>query len=528
MNAGKTESIIRDHNMPLEIPGSSDQLSRVPLSCMFLSNFEMKRGNEAVWFSKVPEAESGMDLENIEFKSLPSGVHGVADDVIHFVVPKRFLDDEYYYGVAYYKQNGQEMTSESGQLDRNKVKMYALGVIIDPASRADEAPNDRSTSWRPEELTAADEYIEDIQQLLQHWLAKKDFQDYQCFEKYFECNSLSDGGTGKTNSTLIGKKAKELLPNDGQIAFQVSGKLRILDYLPYWIRKLGPLIFPLWKSCLLGERILIMNPPGGSFEVCNSLAFSLSIISAIPEDLQINNHGDRYVRPIFTIGISDIDKMAKKVTQAAEDKEEPSAFVACTSDEILFSKTELYDKFLRVPNGPDDGDVDVCTVHSSSGVEIKATPHDFECLKAFYQDYLGEEMSQPEIARLSRTVEPISWMQYFIDEFYWWSTAGYVKPFYHEKLHAEKTSTDDKSELILDIIRYFHQRTTIIYNRLKTVVDTYGHQDPDEMVLLPFTALNDMGLDLFSAQDQELVVALTRKWFHREIKVSSDYCEAVC
>lgn len=516
--------------MPSEAVGPPKNILRPPLSCMFLCNFEMKKGNETVWSCKWSETDCDVNLENIEFKSLPSGVHGVTDDVINFSIPKKTPGDDLHYGVAYYQQNGQEVAREGGQLDRKNVKMYALGIIVDSRYSEVETADDAMNSWRPERFNSANEYVNDLKQLLSYWLAKKDFQEYGLFENYFKCNSLIEDDSRAT-SPIVPRSpriARELISHDGDFTPDDAGRPQMLEYLPYWIRRLGPLIFPLWKSCLLDERILIINPPGGSFEVCNALSYCLSYLSLVPKGLQGNRHYDRYLRPLFTIGISDIDKMAYDVKKARENNEKLPGFVACTSDEILSCKTELYDKVLRIPNDSKDQDQDVCTLYTSSDMQIKATPNDFECLQTFYQNYLNEDLSQPEKSRLSQTVEPVSWTQYIIDEIYWWTTAGYVKPFYHEHLDARKAEMDEQAEMIPAISDYFREKTAGLYNRLKMVVESNERQGPDDLILIPFSTLSEVGLDLFSVQDRETIIALAWMWFQREVKINGEYCEAVC
>ncbi len=53
-----------------------------PLSALFLINFDVKAGYTIVWKRAAPAVE----LEGlVEYKSLPSGLHTVADDLIYFV-----------------------------------------------------------------------------------------------------------------------------------------------------------------------------------------------------------------------------------------------------------------------------------------------------------------------------------------------------------------------------------------------------------------------------------------------------------
>lgn len=53
-----------------------------PLSALFLINFDVKAGYTIVWKRAAPAVE----LEGlVEYKSLPSGLHTVSDDLIYFV-----------------------------------------------------------------------------------------------------------------------------------------------------------------------------------------------------------------------------------------------------------------------------------------------------------------------------------------------------------------------------------------------------------------------------------------------------------
>lgn len=503
---------------------------RIPISCMFLCNFEMKKGNITVWSRKWSETNCEIDLQDIEFKALPSGVHEVPDDVINFVLLKEVKDVDYHYGVAYYKQNGQEIAERADHLDRDEVKMYALGVVVDPNYGVSGTSSSRFYDWKSNQFTSANDYAADLQDLLTHWLAKKDYQNFQLFEEYFDLNRLTNDA-GEVASPVLqrsGKIARELLPSDERFISSNVGRPQMLEFLPYWIRKLGPLIFPLWRSCLLGERIIIVNPPGGSFELCNALNYCLSLLSLIPKAFQADRRDECFVRPLFTIGVSDIDSMVSDVQEALASDQKVPGFVACTSDEIIASKAELYDKVLMLTNG-ETGEDNVATIHNSSGARVRATPHDFECLRFFYEDYLDEEISPTEKSRYLTMIEPTTWTQYLIDGFCWWATAGYVKPTYQEHIRTAKAPNDnDENEMILTIVEYFHDRTKFLLNRLKATIEASEHQGSHEMISIPAMSLCKMDLDCFSMQDREFVTALSWKLFRREVQISGDYYDAIC
>lgn len=506
-------------------------LHKVPISCMFLSNFEMKKGNITVWSRKWSETNCEIDLDNVEFKALPSGIHEVSDDVINFVLPKEVPSNDYYYGVAYYQQNGQEMAEGTDHLDRNAVKMYALGVIVDPNYRVSGPSN--SDEWKPNQFTSANDYVQDLQELLTHWMAKKQYDNFSLFEEYFNCNSLTNDSAGLAAPILqrSGKPARDIVSPDANLISEDASRPQMLEYLPFWIRKLGPLVFPLWKSCLLGERILILNPPGGSFELCNALNYCLSIISLIPKALLVNRHEEYeyFVKPLFTIGISDIDSMISDVRQV-QTNAKPGGFIACTSDEIITSKIELYDKVLKVSKETAGEGEDDAAIYSNTGLQVKATPHDFESLQSFYENFLHEEMSLTAKGRYSSMVEPKTWTQSLIDGFYWWATAGYVKPSYNqERVHSGSTPPEDnEAEMVSSIVGYFHDRTSLLFNKLKAIIEANECQGSDEIIFIHPMALGDMDLDCFSMQDRDFIIALSWKLFQKEVRITGDYYDAIC
>lgn len=53
-----------------------------PISALFLIVFDVKAGYTIVWKQAVP----GLELEGVvEYKSLPSGLHGVKEDLVYFI-----------------------------------------------------------------------------------------------------------------------------------------------------------------------------------------------------------------------------------------------------------------------------------------------------------------------------------------------------------------------------------------------------------------------------------------------------------
>lgn len=68
--------------MHLSTAGLSAPPDLPPLSALFLIVFDVKAGYTIVWKQAVP----GLELEGVvEYKSLPSGLHSVKEDLVYFI-----------------------------------------------------------------------------------------------------------------------------------------------------------------------------------------------------------------------------------------------------------------------------------------------------------------------------------------------------------------------------------------------------------------------------------------------------------
>lgn len=522
----------QDANLSLrKVQSSLRSAHRSPINCMFLCNFEMKKGNVLVWSCHSDTFENKVNLEDIEFKTLPSGVHEVMDDVINFVIPKGDAEgNEHYNGVAYFRQNGQELTEGVRHIERSKVKMYALGVVVDFDSFQNGINKDERLDWKADEFSSANEYVDDLETLLSKWLENGALENFEPFERFFK--TYGSGDMLESQSPVLTRLASAASTSQQLLGTELTqAKPHMLEYTLFWLRRLGPLIFPLWKSCLLNERLLILNPAGGSFEVCNALCYCLTIICLLPKGLGLNRNDYNCVRPLYTVGICDIDKMSAQVLQATSHKKKATGFIACTSDEILLSKPELFDKVLKIPaERENDAEVSVARLYSNSGEIIQATPHDLHCSHALFKELFGEELSLTEEKRFLQMVEPVTWSQYIIDGFYWWATAGTIKPSYYEETSGIPAGPVGESELalILGAVEYFHSRTLFLFQKLKELFETKEVCGSDDVINLPSASLVAMNLDSFSAQDHRFVEKMARLWFRRNLQVTGDLYGSVC
>lgn len=423
-----------------------------PIVGMFLAKFDMKKGNIIEW-------QHGCDdFENLEFKALPSGIHELNEDIINFKAVTASGVRKSYRGIAYFRQNGfDEDIRKNGQVDRSLVQMYSLGLII-----------------KPDELET-DQYASDLEYLLTEWLKSKE-QGPNLFDDYFQ--------------------------NPQPITTARDSRRKMLEYLPFWSTKLGPLILVIWKSLLLKKRVLVLNAPGGSFDLCNSLAFCISAIAN-------NSAAEKPYELLYTIGTIDIDELSKIETP----------YIASTSDEVLIYHKELYDVVVKLPaltsieQMVEPGTpIQLC---DSDGKEIKATHHDLEVFTFFFQGLIQDASFTPQLNTQS---EPLSWLQFLIDNFYFWLTAGTIKPAYSKNPNITDQplilNEDDMVGETEHILQYFREKSDSLHLRLSELLETSTER------LLPADLLL-LDLDCFSLQDHRFVEQLAKQSFNRSVVVKS-------
>lgn len=100
--------------MKVELPNSLSSASELPpISALFLIYFDIKAGYTIGWKRSLP----GIELEGVvEYKSLPSGLHTVKEDLIYYVHDR-------YAGVSAF------VNAPASEEARN-ARMIAVGVLL--------------------------------------------------------------------------------------------------------------------------------------------------------------------------------------------------------------------------------------------------------------------------------------------------------------------------------------------------------------------------------------------------------------
>ncbi|KAL9609114.1 MAG: hypothetical protein Q9167_006092 [Letrouitia subvulpina] len=127
--------------------------------------------------------------------------------------------------------------------------------------------------------------------------------------------------------------------------------------LSTYLDTFGPLIFPLYKAALLRKRILLVCQAPVEL-VCKfgklPTKFTLlSLPSAVHSFLPLSPLPTR-IRPLFSVGVHDMSTL--KTGSRTSHPHEPLAseglgygWVACTTDDILTIKDNLYDTLVTIP-----------------------------------------------------------------------------------------------------------------------------------------------------------------------------------
>lgn len=226
-----------------------------PISALFLIDFDVKAGYTIIWKRAVP----GLELEGtVEYKSLPSGLHTVSDDLIYFV------HDGGHAGLSAF------VNTPTDEEETRHARMIAVGVLV-PLSYGR-----LGRAWRHAEG------LKDIAAKL-----AADRKQSQLLEDYWEKNGMR-GTTAlqplkdtPLESPLLSIKPSRLGLGKGHARTRSASDgtalippgHRLSPFHPAWsltslLDTFGPLIFPIHRAALLRKRILI-SCHAPVHEICN-------------------------------------------------------------------------------------------------------------------------------------------------------------------------------------------------------------------------------------------------------------------
>ncbi|MCJ1397541.1 hypothetical protein MMC11_000735 [Xylographa trunciseda] len=405
------------------------------------------------WKRCVPNLELA---ESVEFKSLPSGLHNVEEDLVYF------MHDDEHAGISAF------INRSASHWDRNAL-MLAVGALVP-------LENGRlGRSWK---------HAEYLKQLAEHLVL--DPTKTKPLEDYWEANKLSE----ETPTELSGSRSGSSQQSEhdrprSQSSLGPSRKRAISSAsmlgspgqglsphhpalsLPSLLDTFGPLVFPLYKAALLRKRILMVTqaPVELSF-------YDVSILSNIPSSvaslIPLVPLPTR-LRPLFSVGVHDIDTLTEsyRLSQLPKNElavDEPGyGWVACTTDNVLGAKSSLYDVLVTIPPSYSKQAKEKVwpKLQNAIGAEMKASQRDLRRYRTLKQEIrrtrsrsraaspfnprrrndddndddddqttlLPIENTQETFDDSSSTsdeklIEPLSWSTLAYSSFMWWASAG--------------------------------------------------------------------------------------------------------
>ncbi|ETI27283.1 hypothetical protein G647_09966 [Cladophialophora carrionii CBS 160.54] len=532
------------------------------IAAVFLVNFDHRKGYTLGWHKSIDD----LQLEGVvEFKSLPSGLHNVEEDLVYFI------HDEYAGLSAFINQPDQ-------QSDR-AARMLAVGILV-PLERGR-----IGRSWRhaetlkelaraqidtPTNTTALEEYWEKYRQKPEERTPQTP-RNPAADDALQRPNGYTNSRSMSTGTTYISSH-RSLTPHHPALTLMDSVKL------------FGPLIFPLYRAALLRKRILIVTDAPVEF-ACN-LVYNLSILSSIPKPvLSVLPEADVPIirlRPLFTVGVMDIARLEQEKAAGPS-----GSFIACTTDDVLASKPDLYDVLVLLPKSEARQaatQVFPRVVFSSPEltkafprVGIKATRRDAHRLSHLlttlrlleHSDVAATDSDVSSVLSASSSysvnkevIEPSSWSRVAYNSMVWWASAGDRRTGFGEGEESESERDqalmhgpeEENQTREVAVVGFFQRMTGTIFNTLASAIarvdgndqssERYRDEEEEESGTSPVVEstqeenqallanqsekaevdinhedMIEMCLDSWSASDKKFVEELVQLWWKRKAVV---------
>ncbi|ANZ74004.1 BA75_01396T0 [Komagataella pastoris] len=518
----------------------SQSLANFPIHTLFLTKFDVRKGYDLIWIKSVDQSltQNESFITDLEYKSFPSGLHSVSKDSLQFVMfqPNNTL----LYGISIFRQNG--LFSEQISHDRSKVLMYSLGILIDPSELNDSyistVTSSRYHTWIPHIYSSCWNYYNVLESLFDEIVPSDDLNDEidsllldSTFEKYHYKTSSDKfkeaiKSLNKKPSIITLEDEESVPPNPDHMILSMQDT----------VATLGPLIFPLWKLSLLREPVLIYG--GSSVEKMNKISYHMSILSIIPLELQNElikslqrltnsdtDHHDsvnqfqtlQYYQLLYNICLKDVSSIPSFVAVRK------TGFIASTRDVILL-ENPLFTSTVKLP----ENNLAVASISTSAATNnefsfcTRRDSRKFDILQNFISLQQGEPENQKDY---SKCVEHQSWSEYLYKIFKWWASAGedielqdvellkedLLKIFRYTDEPDSVTNSSDLTSPSIYIVEYFQQQTRKIFEVLIQIINCHLQDRKSDHLIIEYNDIYEMGLDPYSSQDSEFVIALIHK-----------------
>ncbi|KAG8871189.1 hypothetical protein FRB97_008921 [Tulasnella sp. 331] len=252
---------------------------------VFQTSFHHIQGNTLDWSTTIDDDLYAESLKGVEFSSMPSGLHGVEDDVVFFM--KGDLD-----AVSVFRRR--KLPENYG---KRGYAMETFGVLLGPS------PYPRP--WR-------------------HVTALQRIEDRTSLESYFHERKYDPASLANPPQSSSGWES------------ELAGPSHPLLHLPHFMRVIGPSFLTMFKYVLARKRVLLYtNAPvqtaGLLAKVCVDIAFGVPGSGG-----RSPSRDDRRPKALGTVGLIDMDML--KAESAAG-----LGWIGCTTDALFLERPALYD-----------------------------------------------------------------------------------------------------------------------------------------------------------------------------------------
>ncbi|KAG2364781.1 hypothetical protein BDR07DRAFT_1400675 [Suillus spraguei] len=298
-----------------------DSRGRVPqdIVAIFHASFHPTKGNLVDWCLK---ASDDLELDGVEFSTLPSGLHLVDQDVVYFT-------KDTHSGVCVFRRR---RTAEHGH---RGFRLTSLGVLL--------AKSTRSRPWR--HVSALRALADSIYRSLEtRGVLEPSESDWEPARVFFEerkVRRVDLSGAGEWYGW-----SHELDNPDPEFS-----RFNPTMHLSHLLRILGPSALTLYKHVLGRQRILIYTlPPVEAACILCQVAADICYaaqLDPLTNGINENDPATQYytrlkgktqegIHVLGMVTLSDLDKMDREGKTGR-------GWVACTTDAIFLDKPSYYD-----------------------------------------------------------------------------------------------------------------------------------------------------------------------------------------
>ncbi|KAF2274762.1 uncharacterized protein EI97DRAFT_476831 [Westerdykella ornata] len=498
------------------------------LSALFLAKFDKKIGYTVAW------KRSAIDIPivpldgAVEFKSLPSGLHAVKDDLVYFV-------HEGHAGLSAF------CNAPASAAERNAT-FVSVGILV-PLNQGR-----LGRSWlhaeRLQSLASA------LAKDPENTAPLEDFWREQSQHTDSTSTQLSpDQQRGYRRRRALSTLTAALPPDQSLPEFHPARSI------VHYVDVFGPLVFRLQEAALLRKRILFVGAP--PVRASCEFVYNLSILASLPNAAREHlpsgsDHLSRF-RALFCLGTHDIPLIEK--LQREDQGQHPHSiefpspgWVSCSTDEIMAAKRQLYDVIVEIPHSYDAPPEQRRwpTIRTSDGTQVKASQRDVQRYKLLHHelwkyrhnvsDATGESGLEDDTRPLVRkdseeaeeefnetydesAVEPMTWSRLAYLGFMWWASAGERDAYTTEERETDRELlghlSDYQDGIHTAVIAAFHRWTVILFKHVARLLDAAESErgSPISELVIDREELSKMGLDTWSETDRVFIQDLVWLYF---------------